>query len=74
MAPKQFSKFFVVVKVEFLEEEGAGSFEQLQSTMTQITQVTKEFFEKLAGELELGLAGLTDRYTKSLEADGSLPL
>ena len=47
---------------EFLEEGSANGFGQLQSTVTLITQVTKEFFEKLAGELELGLAGLTDRY------------
>ena len=59
---------------EFLEEEGTEGFGQLQSTIMLITRVTKDFFEKLAGELELGLAGLTDRYTKSLEADGSLPL
>ena len=51
---------------EFLEEGSANGFGQLQSTVTLITQVTKEFFEKLAGELELGLAGLTDRYTNSL--------
>jgi len=51
---------------EFLEEGSANGFGQLQSTVTLIAQVTKEFFEKLAGELELGLAGLTDRYTNSL--------
>ena len=50
------------------EKEGRGKcFGSLQSAMNQLTQVTKGFFEKLVKELELGLSGLTERYSNSSE-------
>ena len=42
----------------------------MQSTLTGMTQVTKEYFEKLVDELEMGLGDLRSRYSSSFAADG----
>lgn len=55
--------------MDFIEKKGSGDFASLQSALNQLTQVTKGFFEKLVKELELGLSGLTERYSNSMEVD-----
>ena len=53
------------------EEKGKGKdFGAVQSTLTGMTQVTKEYFEKLVDELEMGLGDLGSRYSSSFAADG----